>query len=108
MDNEAHPNKRVGLKTQGRFSFFIRESKYFADGQVFRRLMVLFILNFEITWVKCINKNQVGRAREEIEKILSELEITQVKSLPGWQRDHELIKIKTIEGHTLRQAARGY
>jgi hypothetical protein len=38
-------------------------------------------------FIKGINKNQVGRAREEIEKKLSELETAQVKSLPGWQRE---------------------
>jgi putative transposase len=46
------------------------------------------------------------QARGEIKRMLGEVEIAQVKSLPGWQRDHQLIKIKTIEGLTLRQAAR--
>lgn len=46
------------------------------------------------------------QARAEIKRMLGEVEIAQVKSLPGWQRNHQLIKIKTIEGLTLRQAAR--
>lgn len=46
------------------------------------------------------------QAREEIKQLLGEVEIAQVKSLPGWQRDYYLIKIKAIEGINIRQAAR--
>jgi putative transposase len=46
------------------------------------------------------------QARDEIKQLLGEVEIAQVKSLPGWQRDHHLQKIKSIEGINIRQAAR--
>lgn len=46
------------------------------------------------------------QAREAIKQILGEINIAQVKSLPGWQRDHYLILVKSIEGITIRQAAR--
>jgi putative transposase len=45
-------------------------------------------------------------AREEIKKVLEGVGIVHVKSLPGWQRDHHLQKIKYIEGINIRQAAR--
>ncbi|WP_102264462.1 REP-associated tyrosine transposase [Mesobacillus jeotgali] len=46
------------------------------------------------------------QARQEIKQLLGVIGIAQVKSLPGWQRDHYLMQVKTIEGITLRQAAR--
>jgi putative transposase len=46
------------------------------------------------------------QAREEIKQLLGEVEIAKVKSLPGWQRNHCLILIKSIEGITIRQAVR--
>ncbi|WP_404330350.1 REP-associated tyrosine transposase [Mesobacillus maritimus] len=46
------------------------------------------------------------QARDEIKRLLGEVEIAQIKSLPGWQRDHYLIKIKYIEGINIRQIAR--
>ena len=46
------------------------------------------------------------QVREEIKKLLGEVEIAHVKSLPGRQRDHYLNKIKSIEGINIRQAAR--
>ena len=46
------------------------------------------------------------QAREEIKQLLVGISIAQVKSLPGWQRDHYLIKVKEIDGITVRQAAR--
>ncbi|GAM16246.1 hypothetical protein [Mesobacillus selenatarsenatis] len=46
------------------------------------------------------------QARQEIKQLLGGMGIAQVKSLPGWQRDHYLMQVKTIEGITLRQAAR--
>lgn len=46
------------------------------------------------------------QAREEIKNLLGEVEIAQVKSLPGWQRDDCLMNIKSIEGINIRQAAR--
>lgn len=38
------------------------------------------------------------QARQEIKQLLGGIEIAQVKSLPGWQRDHYLIQVKAIEG----------
>ncbi|ESU34243.1 hypothetical protein G3A_02110 [Bacillus sp. 17376] len=46
------------------------------------------------------------QARQEIKQLLGEIAIARVKSLPGWQKDHYLIKIKEIDGITVRQAAR--
>lgn len=46
------------------------------------------------------------QARDEIKRLLGEVEIAQVKSMPRWQRDRYLIKVKAIEGLTFRQAAR--
>lgn len=45
-------------------------------------------------------------ARRVIKKILSEVEITQVKSLPKEQRNYLLRKVKKIKGLSQRQAAR--
>ncbi|RHW42886.1 transposase [Neobacillus notoginsengisoli] len=45
-------------------------------------------------------------ASKEIKKLIGQLEIPQIKSLPKPQRDHILRKIKTIQGITQRQAAR--
>lgn len=39
-------------------------------------------------------------ARAEIKKLIPELEIPEVKSLPKAQRDEIILKIKTIEGLT--------
>lgn len=46
------------------------------------------------------------QAREEIKQLLGVIGITQVKSLPEWQRDYYLIKVKEIDGINVRQAAR--
>jgi len=46
------------------------------------------------------------QVRDEIKKLLGKVEIAQIKSLSGWQRDSYLIKIKDIEGITIRQIAR--
>lgn len=45
-------------------------------------------------------------ARQQIKKLLGQMEIAQVKSLPKKPRNAVLKKVKTIEGLSLRQAAR--
>jgi len=45
-------------------------------------------------------------ARVEIKKMLGEIEIAQVKSLPKVKRNEILRKVKEIDGLSLRQAAR--
>ncbi|KGX86658.1 REP-associated tyrosine transposase [Pontibacillus marinus] len=45
-------------------------------------------------------------ARGEIMEVLGDLEIPQVKSLPGRERDEVLKRVKKIEGLSQRQAAR--
>ncbi|MEH7886356.1 transposase [Bacillus sp. JJ1609] len=59
-----------------------------------------------LEYIYRVRKLTDEQAREEIKQMLGEVEIAQVKSLPGWQRDHYLILIKSIEAITIRQAAR--
>jgi REP element-mobilizing transposase RayT len=47
-----------------------------------------------------------GEAREEMKRLLGEIEIAQVKSLPKEKRNEILRTVKEIQGLSLRQAAR--
>ncbi len=55
-----------------------------------------------------VNKRKISdeEARIEIKKLLGMIEIAQVKSLPKVQRNEILLKVKGIEGLSLRQIAR--
>jgi REP element-mobilizing transposase RayT len=60
---------------------------------------------------KCLEDNVISRltdeeAKEKIQKLKLEYDITEVKALPKNKRDDVIKRIKSIEGLTQRQAAR--
>ncbi|MHB1127479.1 MAG: REP-associated tyrosine transposase [Bacillota bacterium] len=59
----------------------------------------------------CLEDNERRRltdaeARAQINNVIPELKVTEVKGMPKYQRDEILLKIKGIEGLSSRQAAR--